>query len=348
MKYKRENHKKPLKQKSRFLTIMLSFLIFSSMIWGVSMEAKALSQEGENTNSEVLELIMNSVIAPFKANTKRGHSNMLGYLSLNPLKVIKREVAYVEDEAIKEEFKQEQVVEEEKKAEEIVLNPFSLSENSISKQEQAKVEVVGNPQDNSKKRILIYHSHTTEAYDTDEPRKMDLGQTVAAVGDELAKEFEKQGFTVIHDKTIHDLDYNSAYAKSRDTMSKYFEKFKDFDFVVDLHRDDGPSKANVTTKINNEDAARLIIVTTTSDPRYKAHMSNINAIFEVAKREYPTLFREKNLHTNYSGTRYYNQDLSDNALLLEVGATSNKLQEAKNSMKYVARVVAEVINNRKK
>jgi stage II sporulation protein P len=333
--------------KKKVISTGTSILVVATITFGTTVEAKALAGDVDKNNIQLLEYIMNNTIAAFKADKIDDESSILGYLSLNPMKIFQREVTFLVDKSIKEEFTENEVEEESKVVQEIVINPFSLSDSSISKEEKPSVETVGNPQDNSKKKILIYHSHTTESYDENETRKMDLTQTVAGVGDELAKEFEKQGFTVIHDKTIHDLDYNSAYAKSRETISKYFTKFGDFDFVVDLHRDAGPSKANVTTKINNENVARLVIVTTTSDPRYKAHMANINSIFEIAKKEYPNLFREKNLHTNLSGRRYYNQDLSDNALLLEVGATCNTLQEAKNSMKYVARIVAELINNKK-
>ncbi|MEG0771948.1 stage II sporulation protein P [Clostridium sp.] len=347
MNYKGRDNKKITKLKKNITAIGTSVVLMGTIIFGTTTEAKALEGKIDTSNIQILESIMKNTIAVFKANIMEEDNSILGYFSQNPLKIFQREVAFLEDTSVKEEFAENEVEEESKIAEEIVINPFNLSDSSISKLEKPTVETVGNPEDNSKKKILIYHSHTTEAYDENETRKMDLTQTVAGVGDELAKEFEKQGFTVIHDKTIHDLDYNSAYAKSRETISKYFEKFGEFDFVVDLHRDAGPAKENVTAKINNENVARLVIVTTTSDPRYKEHMNNINSIFAIAKREYPNLFREKNLHTNLSGRNYYNQDLSNNALLLEVGATSNTLEEAKNSMKYVARVVAELINSKK-
>ena len=311
----------------------VSIILTSIIVVGGHTEVKASSWNFYEKNSHLFESFMNNVISLFKVNSRDEHNNILNLISLNPLKILKKELAFLETNNIKEEFVQEKneenVVEQSKIVEQIVINPFILSDSNIIKTENPAVETIGDPKDNSKKKILIYHSHTTEAYDENETRKKDLSQTVAGVGDELAKEFEKLGFTVVHDKTIHDLDYNSAYVKSRETMSKYFGKFGDFDFVVDLHRDAGPSKANVTTKIDNENVARLVIVTTTSDPRYKAHMNNINSIFNVAKEKYPTLFREKNLHTNYSGQRYYNQDLSDNALLLEVGATSNTVQGQK-------------------
>ncbi len=46
------------------------------------------------------------------------------------------------------------------------------------------------------------------------------------------------------------------------------------------------------------------------------------------------LFRELNL----SSSRY-NQHVSNGAMIIEVGATGNSLEEAKNAMKYLAEVI---------
>lgn len=350
MNYKGENNKIKSSFNKRLKLKVFSMAVMTLALTMCPIGAKASIEDSSFKKVDVFEKVINGVIAQFKATSRNDESSIFQSLVLNPLNIVKSEVSFFDSKNFKEEFMDDKLEEESKVVEQISINPFKLSEGQISQQEvkqQATVDTVGNPADNSKKKILIYHSHTTEAYDGNTARVMDLSKTVAAVGDELAKQFEKQGFTVIHDKTIHDLDYNSAYAKSRQTVSKYLDKFGKFDFVVDLHRDDGPSKQNVTTTINGESCARLMVVTTTSDPRYKAHMSNINTLFQIAGKEYPKLFRERNLHTNISGRRYYNQDLSDNAILIEVGATSNKLEECKNSMKYLARVVAEMINRKK-
>lgn len=53
----------------------------------------------------------------------------------------------------------------------------------------------------------------------------------------------------------------------------------------------------------------------------------------------------KGIYTGYRrGTKYFNQNKSDNSLLIEVGSNINTVQETKNSAKYLARVIAEYIN----
>ncbi len=347
MKNKRGNGRDLKKFKFRGKLIILIITAAISLALLLPKEASAYSKGSEKSISTLYMKMINNVISPFKAAGKNDDTSISGLLTLNPLGIIKNEVSCLDDKNFNEEFIKDEVIEQSKVVEQIVINPFDLKDGDIKKQENT-VETVGNLADNSKKKILIYHSHTAEAYTPGESRKSDPTQNLVAVGEALTQELQKQGFTVIHDKTVHDLDYNKSYYKSRETISKYYEKYGDFHFVIDMHRDAGPEKEYVTTNINGEDVARLMFVTATEDPRYKAHMNNINSIFEISNKLYPKLFRERKLCTYPIGIKYYNQDLSDNAVLLEVGAVSNNLKEAINSMKYFGRVLAEHINNRDK
>ncbi len=74
--------------------------------------------------------------------------------------------------------------------------------------------------DKSKPTVLIYHTHTTEAYEMlDEgwftnsysTRSRDPSVNMVRVGDAICEELEKQGIGVIHDTEIHDLKYTGAY-----------------------------------------------------------------------------------------------------------------------------------------
>ena len=89
-----------------------------------------------------------------------------------------------------------------------------------------------------------------------------------------------------------------------------------------------------------------MFVTTEQDPRYNAHMANIEKIASIAYDMYPGLLRTKYIYTYLSGISYYSQDLSDNAILMEVGADVNNLQEAKNSMLYMSKVIAVYLNSK--
>lgn len=341
MKYESKNNKKLKQIKNR--VIALSFTAIFLLSTFSPRVTRAATEEAQKGNVALFVQVMDNAVSMFKSIGRNDDFSVSGMFTFNPLSIVRNEVSCLDDNNLKEEFTKDEVIEKSKVVEQIVINPFSISEGEITKQEST-VQTVGNPTDNSKKKILIYHSHTSEAYSVDESRTTDASRNIVTVGDALTKELEKQGFTVIHDKTIHDVDYNKSYYKSRETVSNYYSKYGDFDLAIDMHRDAGPDKKYVTANIDGQNIARLMLVNTEKNPRYKAQMKNINSIFEISGNLYPKLFRERNLCTYPSSIKYYNQDLSDNAILVEVGATTNNLQEAINSMKYFGQVVSEHLN----
>ena len=66
--------------------------------------------------------------------------------------------------------------------------------------------------------VLILHTHATESYlPTSEGNyhSKDESNTVRDVGNILATALEKEGISVVHDKTLHDYpSYNSSYSRS--------------------------------------------------------------------------------------------------------------------------------------
>ena len=97
-------------------------------------------------------------------------------------------------------------------------------------------------------KILIYHTHTTEAYfptaefayrKTSSWRTDDETRNVVAVGERLRQILEEDyGFAVIHDTTNHEPPkLSDAYARSEQTMLAYAAQYPSIEVFIDLHRD---------------------------------------------------------------------------------------------------------------
>ncbi|MPQ42257.1 stage II sporulation protein P [Clostridium tarantellae] len=201
--------------------------------------------------------------------------------------------------------------------------------------------------DQSKPEVLIYHTHTAENYGKENNRSTDDNVTVVGVGNLVAKELEENyGISVIHDKTFHSSDYNASYARSKETVKKYLNKYGDFKLIVDIHRDtvgDHNRKA-VVTNINGEDTAKILPVTTKNTPHFskttEIAMFFINKGYEL----FPGLVRRKEPLVYNNGSKAFNHELSPNSILIECGAVENAPQEAMATAKYIARLIAEYIN----
>ena len=211
--------------------------------------------------------------------------------------------------------------------------------------------------DKSKPVILVYHSHTTEAYAlldsgyyiSSDARSKDSARNVVRVGDELVKALEQQGFSVIHDTEIHDEDYNSSYDNSRESVEKYLEEYPSIEITIDLHRDDitykDKTKVKPTAVINGKKAAKMMIISGCEyglvknypDWEYNlrfdlAVQQKVNALYEGVMR--PVLFSQ----------RKYNMYETHNSFLLEVGTDANTLEEACYSARMFGDALGKLLN----
>lgn len=193
--------------------------------------------------------------------------------------------------------------------------------------------------------VLIYHTHTSESYmetkGEDGYRSQDENLNVVAIGEVLKSNLEAKKFNVDHSKQKHDTpSYNGAYSASLNTALKLCQN-KKYDLIFDVHRDAlaGNQNFRPTVNINDEISAKLMFVvgTNVSGLKHDEWIKNLKLallIQNIANEMYPGLFRDLTL----SKSRY-NQQLAEGALIIEVGASGNTLDEAKTAMKYFANVL---------
>lgn len=220
---------------------------------------------------------------------------------------------------------------------------------------QAPVELTG--QGNGP-RILIVHTHATEAYtqegqdiyaESDPYRTTDDAHNVVRVGDEMAAAFAQAGLNVLHDRTLYDYpNYNGAYTRSREAVTAYLAAYPSISVVLDVHRDAlGSTNGTVYKAVTDQsvlaDCAQVMLVVGTqeaggSHPDWQKNLTFAMALERELNQQYPTLARPIALRTSH-----YNQYLSPGSLLVEVGTHGNSLQEAINGARAFAQTSAPVI-----
>ncbi len=212
-------------------------------------------------------------------------------------------------------------------------------------------------QDISEPKILVYHTHTTESYtlldvgyytESLDLRSEDESRNMVRVGDELCEYLEKMGFGVIHDREIHDKNYNGAYDSSRKSVEQYLEEYPSIEITIDVHRDDityeNGTKVKPTATINDKKAARMMIIagaeygSITNYPDWEYNLRFALAVQNKVEEMYeglmrPILFSE----------RKYNMDETRNSFLLEVGTSANTLDEACYSARLFATALGELL-----
>lgn len=205
-----------------------------------------------------------------------------------------------------------------------------------------------------KPQILIYHTHSQEAFaDSREGAEED---TVVGVGNVLTDLLEKTyGYNVIHDKTKYDmmggyLDRNLAYNYAKDGVTKILDKNPTIEVLIDLHRDGGNKRA---VTINGEKVANVMLFNGLSRNSKNEDIANLYNPYLQANLAFSLQLQLKGrelfpgyMYKNYLKGFRFNLHLREKSLLAEVGTSNNTVAEEKNSMKYLAEVLNQVLSGK--
>lgn len=213
--------------------------------------------------------------------------------------------------------------------------------------------------DSGKPQILIYHTHSQETfYDS---RKGVVEDSIVGVGEVLAQVLRKQyGIEVIHDTTTYDLvdgelERSLAYNVALPSIEKILQYNPSVEVIIDLHRDGLPEGMKQelgkrTTTINGEECAQIMLfngLSTNSNgpieylpnPNLKSNLAFSLQLFLEGKGRYPDLLRPI-----YLKAYRFNLHLKPRSTLVELGTQYNTVEEAKNSMKYLAEILVNVLH----
>ncbi len=198
--------------------------------------------------------------------------------------------------------------------------------------------------------IVIYHTHTTEAYrmtegfeyeQSSEWRTEDNSINIVAVGEHLKSLLEGYGYTVIHDTTDHEPpSLSTSYERSVVTMEYYKEKYPESRLFIDLHRDAaGSALVDDYVMVEGKETARLMFVVGTGEnysqkPNYESNFAFADLLTESLEDVATGLTREIRVKTG----------VSDMCILVEAGHNQNTFEQAMNLMDVFARVLDDNIS----
>lgn len=210
-------------------------------------------------------------------------------------------------------------------------------------------------------QVLIVHTHGSEAYTpaqdlgvvwSGDHRSTDVRVSVVHVGDVVAQCLSDAGISVLHDRTLYDYpSYQGSYDRSLSAMERHLEEHPSIRFILDIHRDAIEDKAGnqykAVAQIPDVGTAAQMSLVVGSDgsgldhPQWRENLAFAAALQGRILDHYPELMRPVLLRKSR-----YNQHLTPQTLLLEVGAAGNAPEEAERSARLFAREYAELILGR--
>lgn len=204
-------------------------------------------------------------------------------------------------------------------------------------------------------QILIYHTHSQEGFA--DSAEGDTSTTVIGVGDYLVQLLqERYGYQVLHITDTFDivdgqLDRSAAYNYAEPVISQALQEHPTIEVVIDLHRDGVDESKHLVTEVNGKPTAQVMFFNGLSRTNQNGEISylpnpyiedNLAFSFQLeylAKQYYPEYTR-----CIYLKGYRYNLHLKPRSLLLEVGAQTNTVEEAKNAMEPFADLLYKVLS----
>ena len=199
--------------------------------------------------------------------------------------------------------------------------------------------------------VYIYNSHQLENYNSENLSIYGITPNVLMASYLLKEKLNNNGIPSIVEDTnmtqfldINGWDYASSYKASRIFMLDKQNTYSSLKYYIDIHRD-SVGKNLTSVKIGNKNYARILFVIGLEHDNYEKNLKLADNINKLFNEYYPGLSRGiyKKEGPNVNGI--YNQDISPNAMLIEVGGVDNNIEEVMNTVNAISDVLVRYIGD---
>ena len=238
-----------------------------------------------------------------------------------------------------------------------VNKPVSILENTFHfKPNEAPMAYVKNPKLekvqslNVNPSVYIYNTHQSEAYAGEALEGYNIKPGVMMASYLLQEKLANQNIKadIMEDNitdylNLNNMKYSKSYSASRQFLQDALNKYSDYKLIIDLHRD-SISKEKSTTIINNKSCVKISFVVGKDHTGYEANLNKVTQLNNKIKDKHPELTRGIITKGGAGSNGIYNQDLSPNIILIEMGGPENTIDEVLNTIDLLAPIIGEYIN----
>jgi stage II sporulation protein P len=207
------------------------------------------------------------------------------------------------------------------------------------------------PTISSKNVVFIYHSHNRESYLPELKNTTNLDSAfsdkvnVTAVGARLGAALRAKGIGAVVSREDYRasepaFNYINSYRYSLKTIKQAMASNHTLNYFIDIHRD-SQRKPYTTVNIKGQNYAQVYFIIGYRNAHWKQNEQFAKQIHQRLERRYPGLSR--GVWGKNTGNAEYNQSVSPNSILIEVGGPENTLQECYRTADVLGDVIAEMI-----
>lgn len=204
----------------------------------------------------------------------------------------------------------------------------------------------------NKNIVMIYHSHPQESFNPvlgtniDNPSSAENMKNVGLVGDALAEELERKGVAALHSfenyaAKVSNYNYNYSYKYSRETVKTAMAENGELQYFIDIHRD-SQRHEKTTTAIDGVNYAQVYFIIGHGNENWRENEKFASQVHERLEKSYPGISRGIWGKTSSQGNGEYNQSLSPNSVLIEIGGIDNSQEELERTAQVLADILADL------
>ena len=195
-------------------------------------------------------------------------------------------------------------------------------------------------------KVYIYNTHQKETYAEDflnfSPTVLDAAYTLRDYLEELNIQTYVENSDFYDFMTLNNWNYDKLYDVSKFYLEDTMKQYKNIKLYIDFHRD--AIKHDLSTvSINNKDYAKILFVVGISNENYKENLKVVKRLNEIISSRV-NISRGILQKSSASANGIYNQNLSSNVILIEVGGYQNKFSEIDNTLKVIAESISDYLN----
>lgn len=202
--------------------------------------------------------------------------------------------------------------------------------------------------------VFLYNSHNRESFLPHLPDETNANHAhhekvnITKVSERFAQTLESNGIgTTVDDTDIMNIlhekgwSYHKSYAASRPIVEEALAENQDLQYALDIHRDSLPRDKTVT-KIGDDEYATILFVIGAENKNYEKNLELATSMHYQLEKEYPGLSKGIITKEGPNSNGVYNQDLLDNAVLMEIGGYENTLEEMYRTSDVVAAIFSDI------
>lgn len=199
--------------------------------------------------------------------------------------------------------------------------------------------------------VYIYNTHQSEKYTLNNSEPYNIIPTVMTTSYMLKEKLSEYNIeSIVEESSVNEVlkknnwKYASSYKVTRTFLEKAKKEYPSLKFYIDVHRDS--VKRSITTKeINNVSYARVMFLLGLENENYEKNLKVIEYLNNEIEKKYPGLSRGIYKKKGPGVNGVYNQDFSENCILIEFGGSYNTIDEVYNTVEAIGQILGKYIGD---